>query len=350
MAEKVEQKVENYSKDILTDGELPENIKLSEATLNKFAEINGAIDSLTEANLEEKVEKEEKLLSTEEIRAKDETLNEDGTIKADFLPDEKPEEKKELDEKVKKPDKPTDSDKKLSLPNRLVQAARRNHLTDEDVLKLGDRAETVLSAMADNLDKVSAELGELGRLRKEAIKKEPEKKEEKIEGLDETDPMVQLINKGFAAVHQRIDLVEQQRTTTKIIEVDAIVDKFFDGKKEFPQLGDSTKGLSQFQFGIRKQIFDVADNIFTGSAAKGQPITLNESLELAFSLYEKENGNVVKQVKDDLINKVKQRESQFTSPPSQRKTQEALKAPVEAAKDKVRKFWAKRGVNADEEI
>lgn len=341
--------VENYSKDVLTDGELPAGIKLSEATIKKFAEINGEIDIATEEVLEEQTKKEEVAnLSTQSIRKKDEGLNEDGTVKLDEentseISDEKPEES--VAEKKEEKSKP-------SLPNRLIQAAYRNHLSDEDIVKLGDRAETVLSAMADNSDKVSAELGELGRLRKEALRgknTEPETKLKhiEIEGLDSTDPMVQLINKGFETVNQRISAIEQKSATTQATEVDMRIDKFFDIKaKQFPQLGDSA-ALSPFQLGIRKSIYNVADDIFIGAQTTGKPITLNNALEAALSIYEKED--VTKQVRSKIIEDVKNRETQLTSRPSQRKTEQLNQEPIKAAQDKVRKFWQKKGVNIDVE-
>jgi hypothetical protein len=344
--------VENYSKDILTDGELPDGIKLSEATIKKFVEINGEIDTANEEVLEEQTKKEEtaklSTQTTNSVRKKDEGLNEDGTVKLD--------EENTSEISDEKPDKPVAEKKevetKLSLPNRLVQAAHRNHLSDEDIVKLGDRAETVLSAMADNSDKISAELGELGRLRKEALRgkiTEPETKlkQIEIEGLDSADPMVQLINKGFETVNQRISVIEQRSATTQATEVDMQIDKFFDVKtKQFPQLGDSA-ALSPFQLGIRKSIYNVADNIFVGAQATGKPITLNNALEAALSIYEKED--VTKQVRSKIIEDVKNREAQLTSRPSQRKTEQIIQEPIKAAQGKVREFWRKKGVNIDVE-
>lgn len=352
--------VENYSKDILQDGTLPADVKLSEATLNKFAEINGSIDEATEAILEQQIEKENpedsetksksSNLSSEQIRKKDEGLNEDGTVKdlEETSSNEKPD---ELEKEKQLPPKPKVGDFTPALPNRLIQAAYRNHLTDEDISKLGERAESVLSAMADNADKISTELGELGRLRKEAMLKGKEQKSEPApkeapETDSDDDPVIKLINKGFAQLNQRIDAVEHSRATVIAADVDKKVDNFFDGKaKDFPQLGNSTT-LSQFQFGIRKAIYNVADDIFVGAHSTGKPVTLETALEAAFSMYEKE-GNIKKQVRDEIIKDVKNREMQKTARPSQRKTQELYQEPIKAAQDKVRKFWAKKGVNAD---
>lgn len=331
---------------------LPE---LSEATIKKFAEINKKIDSAEEVLVKQvEKEKEDQFFSTKQIREKDEGLNEDGTIKeedqdADEL-QKSGDESKEQDELVKgeKKEDLKEDKTKLSLPHRLVQAAYRNHLTNEDIKNLGDRAETVLTSMADNLDKISTELGELGRLRKGMLQKpelKSEKQKDEISDLDDADPIMKLINQKFNALENKLAAITQSAAITRATEMDLQIDKFFDEKsKQFSQLG-SSDNLSPFELGLRKQIFDIADDIVIGAQEKGKPVTLNEALKMSFGLYEKDS--IKKQVREDILNQVKQREAQLTHRPTQRKTQQIYKEPIKKAQDTVQDFWRKKGINIE---
>ena len=261
--------------------------------------------------------------------------------------EEKPEEKAEVkvaedaaeestqDDKVKEKSETTikteEDISKLNLPPRLLQAAKRNHLTDQDVLDLGDKAELVLSRFAESSDRVSTELGEIGRKLKEKNALTTPKQEAKPATLkvevkeDDLDEVKELKNVVNALTNQISNLTKQVTTnnveSTKSAEVerDKKIDSFFDGKAaEHVEFGNS-KALSAVDLAIRQNIWESADNILIGAQVSGQKISIEEALDAAMSLYENKNPQKKKVSREQVLKEVETREKNLIQRPSSKK-------------------------------
>jgi HAMP domain-containing protein len=236
---------------------------------------------------------------------------------------------------------------KLNLPTRLLQAAKRNHLSDQEVLDLGDKAEVVLSRLADNSDRVSAELGELGRKAKELVLLSP-KKEVKQTTLDikvnEDDPdEVKELKTSLKALTEEISGLKKQftdkdgeSTRMSLLERDRKIDSFLDGKTgDFSELGNS-KDLSTAQLAVRKTIFGLADDIMTGASVRGQNVSLEDALESAFSIYESKTPKK-KVTREKVLKEVEDRERSLIHRPSHKKgvaqPTDPRKKQIDAVKD-----------------
>jgi hypothetical protein len=261
--------------------------------------------------------------------------------------EEKPEEKAEVkvaedaaeestqDDKVKEKSETTikteEDISKLNLPPRLLQAAKRNHLTDQDILDLGDKAELVLSRFAESSDRVSAELGEIGRKLKEknalATPKQEAKPatlkvEVKEDDLDEVKELKNVVN----ALTTQISNLTKQVTTNNVestksaeIERDKKIDSFFDSKAaEHVEFGNS-KALSAVDLAIRQNIWESADNILIGAQVSGQKISIEEALDAAMSLYENKNPQKKKVSREQVLKEVEKREKNLIQRPSSKK-------------------------------
>ncbi len=237
-------------------------------------------------------------------------------------------EQKEVEDSKKELETTPDDSKSEVLPARLLQAAKRNHLSDEDVKKLGDKAELVLSHLADNSDKVSAKLGELGRKFKETQTSKITKKEEKStpkklevseDDMDEVKTLKEVVN---SLTSQISDLREQSiqknaaTTQAQALELDKKIDGYFDGIfEEHPEFGKTDK-LSKTEEIMRKTTWELADDILTGSVINGQQMTVEEALSAAMSIYESKNPSKKKVSRDSLLKEVDKREKQFIQRPS----------------------------------
>lgn len=341
--------------DIHEDGEASA-VTLSEETIKKFKELNAQVEAIEDAEdeaIEDEVVQEEPQKKRDPRKADEGIDTETGEVLVEEeQEEEKPEEEVTEEPEGEVPEKETTADEEvqeISLPARLVHAGHRNGLSDDDILALGERAETVLSKMADNTDLVSEQLGEQGRFAKERAEPEPSPKfsydqpaEEGLEDgrFDKTAAAINDLQSKFA----KLEALETKRQADF---VDSTVDGFLDGKtKEFPELGDS-KTLTEGQVGVRKRIYDTADNIRIGSATKGRPLSLNSALEQAFSIYEGQNVKQV--VRSKLVKDVKQREKQLTIRPSHRRTQDVFKTPQDRAKAKVAEWNKKHGIVVSED-
>ncbi len=324
-------------------------VELSQATMDKFDELTTAQETVEEAEAQEAAETTER-----SPRTSDEGLNEDGTLKIEE--EEEPEDELEDESEDELEDEPEEKsegaesdEEKTSLPNRLVQAAYRNGLSDEDILLLGDSADKVLSKMADNTDKISTQLGELGRLQRLSVK-EPApadsgllKFKDALESESEDgDDRFKQIEKSHNALLNRLATVEQTNRQRASGYMTSTVDGFLDGKvKDYSELGDS-KNLTDAALATRRGIAENAGNIILGAQQSGKQVSLPEALEMAFSIYE--GGNAKTTIRANLVKEAEKRSKQITSRPSRRKTEVKFSSGREKAMDSYRKKAASQGL------
>jgi hypothetical protein len=245
--------------------------------------------------------------------------------------EEKSETTAKVEEKSDTTGKIAEDISKLNLPSRLLQAAKRNHLTDQDVLDLGDNAEKVLTRFAESSDRVSAELGELGRKLKEKtaliapkqeVKPTTLKVEVKDDDLDEVKELKNVVNSlttQLSNLTKQVVTKNDESTFTAMKERDKKIDTFFDKKSaEFVEFGDS-KELSDVALTIRQKIWESADNILIGAQVSGQKISVEEALDAAMSLYENKNPQKKKVTREQVLNEVEKREKGLIQRPSSKK-------------------------------
>jgi hypothetical protein len=278
-----------------------------------------AIQQANEAIEAEMVERVEKIINPpkeeikEEVKAEEVKVNE---VKEEVIATTKEEVVDDSTPKVED----------LKLPNRLMQAAKRSHITDAEVLKLGDNAELVLGKMADSLDAYSERLGELGKVAKvKAVKETP--KEEKLSTLDLPEDFdleaAKQIKGSFDALLDKVSRLEtslrekeQQAMETQLVARDQQIDGKFDAiAKEYPEFGNS-KSLTNAELVMRKNVWEKADDILAGATLNREKISLEEALDQAMSIYEAKNPN---KVKEKLLNDVKEREKQHIARPASKK-------------------------------
>ena len=339
------------------EDEKPEG--LSKETLEKFALIDTEIEAEEDATEEAAHGEEESTPAYKDPRADDAAMAEDGQIigvkeavKPEAQLEEAEEEEPEGEEKEEVESEPT-AKEELTLPKRLIQAGYRGGFTKEDILALGDRAEGVLSKLADHADKISSERGEIGRRRKTEVQTQRERPPEKLSfgELDEFE------NEKFGKVEKFYNALFDEVTTLKSAEakrqqehIDSTVDGFLDKRTEqYPELGNS-KSLTEAGYAVRAQIYDVAENIQIGSQAKGWPVSLEIALEQAFSIYE--GKNVKETIRTKLVDEADKRKKQFTSRPSRRRTEQKFSSARQKAMESYRKKAASMNlsVSGDEEF
>jgi hypothetical protein len=313
---------------------------------NKNQEVTKEVIAAVEAKLEELDSKSESTTETtpvkESYRSKDDGLNPDGTVKT---PTEQgyDESKKEVSNEVsdevvvvvKKEEKIAD---KAGLSARLIQAGKRNGLDDDAIKGLGDKAEKILSKMADNSDAVSIKLGELGRLQKLINANQPEKKEEKKSelNLDEVDgttkKIVEMFKSEIDSLKTQLKTKDTEDSAVAQIEIDNQIDTYFDSKADQHKELGKTKSMTKLQNVIRHTIWNDADDILVGAEKNGHPITVEEALDRAFSIWEKDNSV---NVTDEEIAK---REKQQIHKPSGRKTEKQGGSATDAAVAAVKRW------------
>ncbi len=219
----------------------------------------------------------------------------------------------------------------LNLPNRLMQAAKRNHLTSQDILDLGDKASSILGRFADSSDRLSAELGELGRKARLLAPKPKEDKKSTLEikdNEDDSDEVKELKACLRALTSEVADLRNGNTVRERLLAEqeaksrDAIVDGFFDKiAKDYPEFGN-TKTLTKVQEVLRQSVWCEADDIHTGAKVNRNPISIEDALERAFFQYEGKNP-AKKVSREKLLDEVKEREKQTIHRPSGRRTDAA---------------------------
>ncbi len=325
----------------------------SKVELNAQEELEAA-HKIEEELHEEEVAAVEKVISPPEEDKKGEKEKIKSEEKADekIVEEEKPKTEPKEDELESTPKKdeegkstPEEQVKALNLPERYIQAANRNHLKPQDILDLGERAEFVLEKLAENSDRVSAELGEIGRKAKALLsKKKEEESTLKIEVSEDDSDEVKELKTTIKSLAETVSSLKKSvldtegRTQADIEARRAVeVDTFFDSKtNEFPELGNS-KSLSKAQAEIRVGIWNLADDILYGSAVRGQKKTESEALKEAFYLYEAKSPKK-KVTRESLLNEVVNREKGLIQRPSSKKksivqSQDPRKAATKAVAD-----------------
>lgn len=319
---------------------------------------NEVVDDGTEKAVEAVQKIIEKNVEDESKEVKDEDV--DGKVKVDDEPTkEETKESKDVSKEGKADT--TDETKKtidsLKLPSRLVQAAKRSHMSDEDVIKLGDNAELVLLRLADGLDTVSMRLGEMGR---QAKLKTPEVEQKEVkpttlklpEDYEDTEFGKQLqeivvgLNSQIAELKGQMSSEREQSTKVSALEQDKKIDAFFDGiSKDFTEFGDS-KQLTDVSLVMRQNLFATADNIMVGAKMNGTDVSLEDALTQALSIYEGKNP---KRVKETLVKEAKKRNKQLMSRPFSKKGADttvvsdegaAVKAVADLMKEKGMRGWS----------
>lgn len=346
------------------------SVKLSQATIDKFTELDAKANKLEDVPDEEPQFEDAQAAPRSPARRKDEGLDEEGqVIGAQAQPDDQSIEQEEPEAPAAQPaaEKATQPPIEMELPNRLLQAARRANMDDNDVLALGERAEQILGHLADNFDKVSQELGELGRLRKEQQQpaqakpaagqppqakaqagEEPAVEPDDLFGM--SDKTKELLDKKINALEQEVlQLRQKEEERTQVQQrifqqqIKSTCANFFDTKAEsYPELGKQAT-LNAEQEAKRTAIYDLAENIGLGSKQKGKVVTLEEALAMAFNIYEGQNAR--KSVRKELISEVRNRDGQRISRPTARRTQDTFSSAREKAMESYRRLAAAKGLN-----
>ena len=287
----------------------------------------------TEAELDAQIEKEINEKMVADVAA---------IINPPPAPVEKPEDKPPPAEKAEevenKPEgeqveKEADKLADLNLPRRLLQAVKRNQLTDDEVLALGDKAVPVLTKLADRLDAVSAQLGEIGRQKKQELSKVQKEQPKDVPTLKFDDatlgdnPALKEVQDKLNAAADEINrlnkeqlAIQAQARQQEIVERDRKIDSFFDKVvTDYPEFG-KTSALTTAELTNRVNVWEVADNIQIGALMKGEKIPLEEALNQAFYRYEGKNP---RKVKEKLLDEVKKREEQLIHRPTAKHGKEA---------------------------
>lgn len=325
--------VKETKEETLTD---PEALVKIEEELNEkmIADVDAVINP---------VEKEE--VKEEKVEVKEEKKEEKPAEITEEVKEEAKEEDSKSTAEGEEKDESTPMVADLKLPNRLLQAAKRNHVSDEEILKYGENAESILNKLADASDAVSERLGVLGRkirdnvkpAEKEAVKTATLKLPEDFDseaGKQIMDAVASLTAE-IAALKEATAAKEAQSTQMSTVEKDKKIDGIFDKVAEsYPEFGKSAT-LSNAELVMRQNVWANADNIMIGSNANGTSITVDEALEQAMSIYE---GKHPTKVKQKLVDEVTKREKQLISRPTSKKGKEKTEKGDDAAVKVVTEF------------
>jgi len=321
-------------------------------------------DELDETQLESAIDEE---IETKEVAAVEEVLNKDSEedVEAEKETKEDLETKTKTAEEAKEKSTPKEGDEpekedesvatkkaeeevqKLNLPHRLIQAAKRNHITDQEILEYGDKAVSILTRFAESSDRVSTELGAIGRKVKEGALLNPKKEVEKttldLKVSEDDEEEVKVLKGAITALNSKISNLETQisknseeSTSVSMLERDKKIDTFFDGKtKEFSEFGNS-KSLTNAELVMRKNVWELADDILVGARVNGQEVSLEDALDSAFSVYESKTPKK-KVSREKILDEVKEREKNLIHRPSSKSkplaAQDNKKNAVKAVKD-----------------
>ena len=331
--------LENKDEVLEQEAEAKEAEELDKKNHAKLVDIVNSTLDFDEEKEEEVLEKEEK----EGAEEKEEEVLE--------------KKEREVDDNSTKKDK-SDTTKKdevnlsdLKLNPRLLQAAKRSHISDEDIITMGENAGLVLGKLADNLDVVSERLGAIGQQTKisakpavkEEVAKTTFKLSEEMAGT-ELGKQLQGVIGGLAneisGLKEQLFEKDVQSTKVNLQERDQKIDIFFDGVgKDYVEFGDS-KTLTNAEIVMRQNLWEKADDIMVGSQLNGASISLDEALQQAMSIYEGKNPQ---RVKEKLIDEVKKREKSLLSKPTSKKGKVTEPMGDEQAVSAVKNFFKERG-------
>lgn len=302
--------------------------------------VQSIIEEKDEGEEEVDVNKDKSEESNKEDESKD--ADKDDKVKDDTTPNK--------EDKSDTTDKSVGKLDALNLPNRLIQAAKRNHISDDEVLSYGENAPTILSRLADASDQVSARLGELGRKIKLQVA-EPKEKDKKStpelkideDDSEETKTLKEIIlglRSDLSDVKKSITKDKETVATRESLERDRKVDGFFDAvSKDYLEFGKSEK-LTEAEQLMRKSVWEKADDIQTGAYVNGTPITVEDALTQALSIYEGKNP---RKVKEKIVKEVTEREKYLINRPKSKKSKTTAVKGNKGAVAAVTKILKERG-------
>lgn len=262
---------------------------------------------------------------------------------------------KEEDKSTQEEDKAKSTDKlaELNLPNRVIQAAKRNHLTEDEIVAIAEKSPEVLAKMADTCDAVSERLGKLGQ---EA--KKNQKPVEKTEGqpTPTLDPDESGDSKNWAVVQnfmsaqeeriaklqKQIEAKEEIVAKENVASVTKTIDSFFDAQSDFPEFGKSDK-LSNAELVMRQNVWEKANDIIVGASTNGEQVTIEDALTQSMSIYEAKSPKGKKVSREQVLSEVKEREKNLISRSRSKKIADHTKTGDEQAVTAVKKFFQERG-------
>lgn len=195
------------------------------------------------------------------------------------LTEDEPEEPDEADTEEEPPaDKQADDDYE-DIPERLVQAGRRHHMSDDDIEWLAENKPYILEEMAARLDEASRAFSKLGRMEEAPPAPPPAaKKDEKLVPIkvslneDDLDPdIVNVVraleasqNKAIEKLNSLMDQMQEQGSTVASVAEarrrDAIrfIDETFDkASEEVPILG-KVGSLTEANKAARIEAYEIA--------------------------------------------------------------------------------------------
>ena len=280
-------------------------------------------------------------------------------------------------EEAQKPPEPEEEQPaEFQLSPRLQQAARRAKLSEQDLEKLGDKAEGFLENLAEAQDTVSAELGRIGR----------EARQQQVPGYgaqvpsppatpgQQGDPLAEnlaleldadtfgedLISKLSSPVAKYVNTLRDRliRIERKLQEADAArivteVDGFFGelAKDEHyaSMFGDGKTGdmVGSKEHKARMEVLQEADVMAAGAYQRGWTMSPREALDRALSHVTREDHEMA--AKETVRKKAQSRSRQVINRPTNRKTVRQYANPRERAEDAYRQARERVGKPVDED-
>ena len=314
-----------------------------------------------------------------EIEGEEEELEPGATGEggeADATPAEESQEKPTEEEVETLPKPELEQESAFRLSPRLQQAARRAKLSEQDLEKLGDKAEGFLENLAEAQDTVSAELGRIGR----------EARQQQVPGYgaqvpsppatpgQQGDPLAEnlaleldadtfgedLISKLSSPVAKYVNTLRDRliRIERKLQEADAAkivteVDGFFGelAKDEHyaSMFGDGKTGdmVGSKEHKARMEVLQEADVMAAGAYQRGWTMSPREALDRALSHVTREDHEMA--AKETVRKKAQSRSRQVINRPTSRKTVRQYANPRERAEDAYRQARERVGKPVDED-
>ncbi len=257
------------------------------------------------------------------------------------------------------------------LPPRLMHAAHRAGLTDDQVAALGDNAEGVLSRLADSYDAVSRDFGSRGKPtftaeELETVKRTgapPAAKDELgADLLVELDPdvygaeMVGTMKEKFLprlnALTAEVRQLRQAEYNRRAAQLTQEANEFFESvKADYGELfGEGPIGKLEPgtpQHDARLRVYKEADIIANGAVATGRPMTVREALDRAVSIVTRDQA--LETARGQIARDVQKRARQVTQKPTHRAATRSWRKPEEKAADAYAQKIRDMGLSTAEE-
>lgn len=262
----------------------------------------------------------------------------------------------------------------LELDARHKQAARRAHLTDEQVEAMGDGAVGILGQLAEEFDRMSTEYGRLGQpgtardaappVARRPVQRPPEPQPRTASedvlaqplSLEFDDEVVgEDLTKGLApvagyvnALVERVRQMEQTLAEADTRSIGVEIDRFFNSeavKEDFGSMFGEGPVSELDEYGAenaaRVEVVREADAIAAGAASQGRPMTVEEALERAVSMVSKKRSYAA--ARKDVTAKLKARSKRTLQRPTARRTARKFATPEKKAEDSYAKRAAELG-------